>query len=808
MNNDRRIVISCGTSRMSRNWQRTELMWSELVEKLRVPQRTAETLEEYFKMPKAQQGTLKDIGGFVGGSLSGPQRKASAVTGRDVVTLDMDNVAAGETENVLRRIRNLGVSFAAYSTRSHAPWKPRLRVCILLDRTVTADEYEPIARKLASAIGIEMCDPTTFEASRLMYWPGCSKDSPYVFDYLDAPMVSADGILQQYEDWHDVHAWPQVPGEPAKVKMLLAKQQDPTAKEGVVGAFCRTYNILSAIAAYIPNAYTATEQTDRLTYTGGSTVAGAVIYDNDTFLYSHHATDPCSGELVNAFDMVRLHLYGDLDAVAKEGTPGSKLPSYLAMKKTALGDAKVAEELNKTAAAKASDVFHNLDAPAEVPPAPKANPDIDWLQEAKLQYDDNGRPKKTVDNIVRILLYDPALKGKIARDDFAVRGMAMGPLPWNQEAEKRMWTDVDDAGVAWYLENRYQLTGRDKIESALLLVSECNKFNAVKEYLTSLKWDGVKRLDTALIDYLGAEDTLYTRGVSRKFFAAAVTRAMNPGCKFDYVATLIGPQGIGKTTFVATIGKEWYSDSLQNFEGKEAAEMIQGRWINELGEMAGLSRSDSNKIKNFLSRREDIFRQPYGRRTEKYPRSCVFIGTSNQHEFLRDLTGNRRFWPVDVGIRKAAKSVWEDLPGEVDQLWAEAVVLWQVGELLFFDEETESIAKEEQERHREASTKEGMIRAFLEKPVPVNYDDMDLDERRVFWANKLAGDVQTKPREKVCALEIWCEVFNSPVQFMKRSDTQEINLILENTKGWIKNKAARRYGYCGTQRGFEKTQKV
>ena len=115
-------------------------------------------------------------------------------------------------------------------------------------------------------------------------------------------------------------------------------------------------------------------------------------------------------------------------------------------------------------------------------------------------------------------------------------------------------------------------------------------------------------------------------------------------------------------------------------------------------------------------------------------------------------------------------------------------------------------AKERREiqEHREKSTKEGLIRAFLEKPVPENYDDMDLEARRVFWANKVAGDVQLVPRTKVCALEIWCEVFNSPAQFMKRADTQEINLILENTEGWIRNKATRRYGYCGTQRGYEK----
>lgn len=311
MINDRRLAISVGNSRKSINWQKTDMLWSEFVEKLRIPQRTPEKLEEYLNMPAAQQGSLKDIGGFVGGTLSGPHRKADSVTGRDLITLDLDNIAAGETDNVLRKIDALGIAYAVYSTRSRADWKPRLRVILPLDKTVTADQYEPIARKLASTIGIELCDPTTFEASRLMYWAGCSSDSRYIFASADKPFISADGILALYADWHDVTTWPQVPGEANKAKTLLAKQQDPTTKDGLIGAFCRTYNIYGAIEKFIPLAYTATDKDDRLTYTGGSTVAGAVVYEDGLFLYSHHETDPCSGQLVNAFDLVRLHLYGD-----------------------------------------------------------------------------------------------------------------------------------------------------------------------------------------------------------------------------------------------------------------------------------------------------------------------------------------------------------------------------------------------------------------------------------------------------------------------------------------------------------------
>lgn len=798
MQYNRKLMISVGSSRYSKHWIVTEFLWSELVEKLQVPQRTAETFEQYMRMTKRQQGELKDIGGFVGGTIVGTRRKTSAVTGRDVVTLDLDNIPGGETDNVLRRIRSLGVSYAVYSTRSHAPFRPRLRVIIPLDKTVTADEYEPIARKLASIIGIELCDPTTFEAARLMYWPGCSRDSVFIFDAADAPFVSADGILGQYTDWHDVRSWPQVPGKEIKPKELLAKQADPTKKSGIVGAFCRTYDIRGAIEAFIPNAYTDTDKEDRLTYTGGSTVAGAVIYDDGKFLYSHHATDPCSGQLVNSFDLVRLHRFGDADEEVKSGTPPNKMPSYIAMKKLALADTEVLEEMNRRAAAEASDIFTPVAAEID------GKPVVAWMTQAKLEYDSNtGHPKKTMDNILRILNHDPLLAGKIAIDDFSTRGLVLGDLPWSQATGKRLWTDTDDAGIAWYLENRYHITGRDKISNALMLVSEQHKFNEVKDYLTSLVWDGQGRLETVLHDYLGAANTLYTQQVARKSFTAAVARVMTPGCKYDYVPVFTGPQGIGKTTFLKTIGKDWHSDSLQSFKGKEAAEMIQGIWINEIGEMTGYNKSEDDVIKQFLSRCDDVYRQPYGRHTGRYPRKGVFFGTCNNHDFLKDPTGSRRFWPVDVGVAAPTKSVWEELPLWVDQLWAEAVVLWKNHEPLYFPPAIEALAKAEQDRHREDNAKEGLIREFLAKDVPENYDSMTLGTRRLWWSGNATGCVPV-PREKTCALEVWCECLGGEPRNMRRSDTIEINQILSGLPGWHRNKSARRYGYCGRQRGFDK----
>ena len=288
-------------------------MVSELWRKLQIPVRGTETLAAYMGLSKSQQDELKDVGGYVGGALKGPRRKANNVTGRDIVTLDLDNIPPGQRDEVLRRVDSLGCGYCVYSTRKHQPAAPRLRVLLPTDRTVSAEEYEPIARKIASYIGMEYADPTTYEPSRLMYWPSCCADAEYVYATADKPFLAADGILDQYADWRDMTQWPCLPGQ-KQITKLAVKQGDPEAKQGVVGAFCRVYDINRAMTELIPGVYAAVDNMPgRYTYIEGSTAGGAVLYDNGKFLYSHHATDPCSGKLVNAFDLERLHKYGDTD---------------------------------------------------------------------------------------------------------------------------------------------------------------------------------------------------------------------------------------------------------------------------------------------------------------------------------------------------------------------------------------------------------------------------------------------------------------------------------------------------------------
>ena len=796
MQNDRKITITTAGNHKSTSWLPQGLTWGELVEKLRTPVRSTETLEQFLAYPKARQDELKDVGGFVAGSFKGTRRKADAVAGRDVITLDLDNIPQQGAEGALRAVDGLGCAYAVYSTRKHSPLAPRLRVLLPLSRTVTADEYEPLARRMGEYIGLTLCDPTTFEASRLMYWPSVSANSQYVFTFADRGMLDVDGLLRTYADWRNFAEWPVVPGTAQAQQRLIDKQGDPTGKPGVVGAFCRVYNVYGAIAKFIPNAYTPCDTDDRFTYTGGSTTGGAVIYDDGNFLYSHHATDPCGNRLVNAFDLVRLHLFAGKDDEAKPGTPFNRLPSFVAMCEKATADPDVAALMNRERYDAAVKEF--ADAPVQA----TENAPENWMPLLKTS-PQTGDIAKTVDNVIIILEHDPLLKGRIIYDEFSNRALTIGPLPWDDREGRREWTDLDDSGIRHYVERVFGITGEKKLLDAVALVGFKHRVNYVKAYLQGLKWDDTPRLDRLLVDYLGAEDTEYTRTVTRKALVAAVARALRPGCKFDNMLILAGPQGIGKSTLFRKLGREWFSDSLKTFEGKEASELIQGIWINEIGELEAMARSEISLVKQFLSQTDDIFRQAYGRRTERFPRRCVFFGTSNGTEFLRDKTGNRRFWPVDTAKQAPTKSVFRDLTeDEVGQIWAEALVRLKIGEPLFLAGSVEQEAAAAQEEHRERSAKEGPILEFIEKQVPEDWDRWTLDQRRAYWSGAVKNDeIVLVPRTKICALEVWCELFNGDMKQMKYPDAVEINGAIDQAPGWLKIKKSIRFGYCGKQRG-------
>lgn len=775
-----KFKIATGNTRKEKQWKNIEITWAEVLNKVKNTYRTSETVAEYRKLSKAKQDEIKDVGGFVGGELKDGKRRNGCVAHRSMLTLDMDYAQADVWDLI---VMFNDFTCCIYSTHKHTAEAPRLRLVVPLERAVSADEYQAIARKVAEDIGIEQFDDTTYEPTRLMYWPSTSSDGEFVFKHQEGVCLDPDIVLASYKDWKDTSTWPSSSRQQKVIKKTTEKQADPTTKEGLVGSFCRAYSIEAAINTFLTDIYTPSDIPDRYTYIGGSTFGGVVIYD-DKYAFSHHATDPTSGRLCNAFDLVRLHRFSELDMAADEGTPTIKLPSYIAMQGFAVKDGAVKSQLMSESMAAVFEDFQTGDDK--------------WAE--RLEYKKDGTLKATIDNIRLIIEHDPQLCETVGNNEFAHRNELLRDLPWRSMDKGAYWSDADDAALRHYLERAYDISHVGKTMDAFSVIVEQNQHHPVKEYLNSLVWDGIKRLDTLLIDYFEAEDNTYTRAVTRKTLSAAVARIFHPGCKFDYMLLLVGEQGLGKSYLINRLGGKWFSDSLTTVVGKEAYEQLQGVWIVEMGELSAAKKADIEALKHFISKQEDIFREAYGRRTVAYPRQCIFIGTTNDNECLRDRTGNRRFWPVNVSHGK--QSLWQDL--NVDQIWAEAVLAYKAGEELYLKDTLADQAIEAQAEHTEESDKAGLVYEYLKTLLPHNWDVMDLSDRRVFLSGDFTSDGGTIKRSRVCAMEVWCECFNGDPKQLSNIQAREIRGILDNADGWERYDGKFHFGLYGRQRAYRK----
>ncbi len=794
------LIIATGNSRKAKFWKNTKISWDDLVKRLSDTTRTGETQGEYTNMTKAQQDEIKDVGGFVGGKVRDGRRNAGSIEYRTLLTLDADYASADFCDDMTLFF---GYTYCIYSTHKHSTEKPRLRMVIPLSRPCTPDEYEAVARMTAWEIGIDMFDDTTYQAHRLMYWPSTSRDGDFVFEHEESKALDVDKVLNKYEDWRNVASWPVSSRTAKALDRQVKRQEDPTLKKGIIGAFCRTYNIHECIERYLSDVYEKCAADDRYTYTEGSSSAGLVVYEDGKFAYSNHATDPVSGKLCNSFDLLRLHKFGELDAEVKDGTPVNKLPSYTEVCRLIGKDEKVQMLIfNERQERAAKDFADSIEDNEET--------DSTWA--LKLEANERtGAYCKTLNNVILILENDPRLKNKIRMNDFTQNAEITGFLPWDNQAERNgQWTDSDTSGLQWYIEHQYDIgMGENKILTAFAVFLRRKAYNPVTEYLDSIIWDGRERLDTLFIDYLGAEDSRYTRAVTRKIFTAAAARAYKPGTKFDNMLILSGRQGIGKSTILRKMGFDrWFTDGIKTFEGKEICELIQGKWIIEISELEALNKSEVGRVKLIMSQTVDRYRAAYGRVVEEHQRTCVFFGTSNNKEYLRDNTGNRRFWPVDTEIQPPIKSVFKDLTSEeINQLWAEAKERYIKNEPLYLPREIEAEAEEIQKQHKETSTKEGPIRDFLERKIPRDWNRWDLSQRRAFWNGITETDEsKLEERGRVCAVEIWCELFGGTQINFTRRDALEINNILSSLDGWERSKTSLRCGLYGKQGAYVKVE--
>ena len=771
----RDLSIAYGNSCYAKKWSNKTITFDELCSRLESTIRTTETVEEYPKLSKAERDRTKDKGGFVGGMLRDNRRKHDNVVGRSMLTEDLDHADPDFIDKF-----TTGCKYAAclYTTHGHTPESPRVRIIVPLARDVTPDEYAAITRYFAAEWNIDQFDECSYRPHQLMYWPTTPSNGEYVFKRIDGDWLDPDIYLAAHSNWKDCSLLPTSSRESSVRRSSVKPQEDPLSKSGVVGAFCRTYSIQTAIDRYLADIYEPSVIEGRYDYVPADSSAGVVIYD-DKFAYSHHATDPANGKELNAFDLVRVHLFGDDD----------DKQSFKDMTDLALQDDAVKTQLASERMEQANTDFGTYD---------------DWQK--ALELDRRGKIMDSLDNLVIILRHDDELKN-IAFNCHRDGIDAKGGLPWEQL--KGGWNDSDIASLKVYLSKQYGVYSPTKTKDAVLAVASERAYHPIKEYLDSLpEWDGIPRVEALFIDYFGSPDTSYTKAVSRKSMVAAVARIYTPGTKFDSVPILNGPQGIGKSTFYAKLAGEWFSDSLTLTDMKDKAgpEKLQGYWILELGELAGMRKADVETVKSFISRVDDKYRASYGVTVESHPRQCIIVGSTNAESgFLRDITGNRRFWPIKV-TGSSVKKAWQITKYEIQQIWAETLVLYKKGEKLYLDGEDATQALEEQSDAMEADEREGLVREYLDTLLPDNWKDMDLYERRNFLNGTGITDIGAKGTVKrliTCNMEIWCECFGKDPASLKRSDSYEIASIMQKVENWTKYDRSN-FSLYGRQRSYRR----
>lgn len=793
------MKIATCKNRRQKQYYNQDVSWSAFKKKLKETVRTDETVEEYKRLSKDKQADVKDVGGFVGGYLKGGLRNNQSVVCRSLITLDADYASEDFLDDLELLFEHECV---VYSTHKHASSQRKYRVIIPMVREVSPEEYEFLARIEAKSIGIDQFDDTTYQPARMMFWPSTSKDGEYVYLDVQGTRLDPDKVLADHPDWKDISTWPRSSRETEVHRKKVDKQEDPLVKDGWIGAFCRAYTIQEAIETFLSDEYVPTDNPNRWTYAKGSTAGGLVIYE-DKFAYSNHATDPSGQMLCNAYDLVRLHKW--------PGVEKSEELMNEMLQKDELTRKQLAEDKRAELEAEFGDVFDEYQNESKQTSkqgemrqnGTKQDKDVEsanWLE--KLEVDKKGNFKQTTDNIVQVLSNDPKLKDSIGGvDQFAQKPVKFGDLPWEKfHPSDSTWTDTDDACLRYYLEKKYQIVAKGKTDDAVSFIHKKNTFNPVKDYLSSLEWDGVPRLDTLFSDYLGAEDNEYTRAVARKAFTAAVARIYRPGCKMDYMPVLVGQQGIGKSHMLSIMGGEWFSDSITTISGKEGYEALHGSWIIEWSELSAARKADIEHLKQFISKRDDRYRKAYERRVTDNPRQCVFFGTTNDNEFLRDYTGNRRFWPIGTDKAKAKKVVFEDLPKERDQVWAEAVVRFKEGEPLYLTGAALEGAEAMQAEHTYRSVREDMVRDYLERKLPEDWKDKEIYSR-IQWLGDPSNE-GTIERTKVCLLEIWCEVLEGNKNRFTNQDQRELKAIMDHI-GWPRAKNSLRFGMqYGKQRAY------
>lgn len=725
---------------------------------------------------EALEGTLKDpadvkeAGNYLLGTLRGTRRLKTTIEQRTGITLDVDYAP----QDFVDRLETLLPSaFLAHTTYSSTPENPRWRVIVPVSRPLLPDEYYMVAESLMELLGRDFFDPGSSQPERYMFRPGAKTKAHYQYRASCGTQLDVEPILEDFEEDLSDKATPHP-----------RNKRDPFEIDGVVGAFNRAYNFEEVIdkfgLPYEPDG-------EKRWHLIGARAVSGMAEVGPGLVYSHHATDPAWGRACSAFDLVRLHRFGELDHGVNPQTPINRLPSHTAMLEFASQDEMVVRELI------GADFSSELDDLADEVDKQ------DWKLKLKL-HSKTGAVLDTIKNWDLVIRYDPAFQGLCYNEaNFTIETVA--DLPWRTiAAGGSTFSAADRAELCHYLERSYLLRpSRTLVDEFVLVRAFRNRFHPVREYLDSLEWDGVNRLEECLP---GVVPDDYTRMVARKSLVAAVARVFDPGCKWDHIPVLQGKQSIGKTFWIHRMSRG-FSAPLGRLGDKDTLLTLHRSWIIVADEGYSLRKADSDQMKEFVTRTEDVFRMPYDRETVAYKRGFVIWSTTNDETFLRNEEGNRRYLPVQC----TEKVDFDELTDYyVDQVWAEAKHLFNQGERLFLDDEETVVTEEKQERFTEEDVTYGVIQEYLDTLVPEDWEQMAPESRWQWRQDRADGLVPagTERIDMVCSVQVWVEAFGRRLGDQHRADLLSIARTMKQLPGWEPLPGRHRLTHYGPQLAFQR----
>ena len=808
--------------------------------------RTRERYSEYINADKQTQLQIKDVGGFIGGETEGNKRINGIRIKRKLLTLDIDT----KLPNIFQYLeRNVWFYCLVHTTHKHNPDENRFRVVAPLSREVNEDEYEALGRRIAYKIENSkyetlqgLFDETTFQPHRLMFFPSVAADGEYICELLnldpfedEQPIIDVDKVLEEYLDKNDIMEWfkPEKVNE-EQIGRANVQSKNPLKAKGMVGAFNRTYSVSQAIEKFLPHIYKK-ERNNRYTFLGGDSHGGGMTLNEDTIFYSHHGTDPANMYYRSAFDLVRIHMFGSFD---KGFTPEKivekdildKTDSFLKMVEFCRGipevvahsDTNIAIQQRLEQQEKYIEETFVETVDAEIVEEKPAEDSKAWIAQL-------DGIKSNLGKLDIIFSHDETVGKLFYFDTFRDNICFIRKPYWQKEwIDGVALQDKDMAHIRVHLDKVYGIRGEKMIDDGIIVEADKIQKNKVMEYMESLEWDGKERLETFFPEFFKTVVNPFTKVAFKHWIVGAVARIYRAGAPMDMLLIIKGKQGVGKSLFfkkLATLdfskpADHLYSDTKIDFDkAKDSYEQLEGIWIYEWKELAGMNMSEQESIKAFVDKTEDKFRRSYGRRNVEIKRRVAFGGSTNDKTPLRDRTGNRRFLVMESNneqnecyIKDPALFTQE----YKDQLIAEAIHLYKGGFDIFewTDEELEWWERSNDDNLAENDLL-GNVQSYLGMLRPRDWysmaefemlsyiDGYDFEKGR--HTNSLYDKAFLVKPDRVCAKELWRIALRQRDITINSFHRALLLQALEKC-GWFPTKMQERFGQFGHQLSFKPKQ--